>query len=58
VQQPYDIFDDTPADRPCPTCGKPLTVLIKEPTHERDFYQRTFECLSCGYGETSVAKGE
>jgi len=42
--------------RPCPVCGKLMSVVTKEPTDERDFCQRTFVCLSCGYGETSIAK--
>jgi hypothetical protein len=44
--------------RRCPMCGKPMFLLSIEPADKQDHDQRTFECSSCPYAETTVVKIE
>lgn len=51
-------FDPFPsrliAHRPCPACGSPMFLSLIEPTYQKGYEVRTFECLSCAYAEMAL----
>jgi hypothetical protein len=40
--------------RRCPVCGKPMSLSVIEPTYQKGYDVRTFECLSCTYSELAL----
>jgi hypothetical protein len=43
-------------ERRCPSCGLPMLLTCMGPSEEPEYDERTFECSSCAYAETTSVK--
>jgi hypothetical protein len=44
--------------RRCPVCGHLMFLSLIEPTYQKGYDVRTFECLSCAYAEMALTNFE
>ena len=61
MPQPNNFDPSIPppiAKRRCPVCGDLMSLLVIEPTYQRDYDVRTFECPSCAYAEMALTNFE
>ena len=58
MPQPHNFDPINPplGQRRCPKCGLPMFLSHIDPSDEAGYDERTFECTTCAYAETTTVK--